>query len=679
MKIQKRLLLSIIPVVILSISILAIVSIKTYSNIIENQVKNNTRLLSNSYSNQINSKLKQIKRSSLDIAAGIVTAINIETVLIDSRKRNEEYSRIFYTSLDGFIKDMTPYSNEFLSISYSQDINWNNALRNKKIYMSNPIEFMGDSVFMVYTPVVIDYVTLSESKAVGVVVMAISTSYFFDDINDVEFGDTGSLFITNKDGLYIYHKDKSKIMSERFVNLKNASNLKSIDDSMKKQKSGLGTYYVGKDKEFVSFAPIEEAGWSLSLTGSYSEFSSQFKPIIFIGSLILLASILFLTTMIFLIVRGVSKPLSLLSDAVEKISEGDLSIRSNLKHKNEVGVLSRSFDLMVDKLEVFNSSLEEEVLNRTQELRAANEELISMNESMEVMNEELISTNETLDSNAREMEAMNEELKVGNESLEEVNEELIQTVEELEVTKNSLWSEMELAHKLQTILLPHDPRINGFEIAAFMKTTSSVGGDYYDVINVDGKNWFLIGDVSGHGVTAGLIMMMVQTSIHVALSQCPNSKPEELLSIINKTIHHNISKLGGNRYMTLTIFACLGSNKISFAGAHLPVIIYRNESDSIELIETNGAWLGLVDDIKNLNSNNELSLNDGDIMLLYTDGISEGLTPDGEHFSQQGLINLFRKSAHLEPKKICKIIKDYTEKLLLDDDVTTMILKKVRE
>lgn len=733
MKIQKRLLLSILPVVFVTAMAVASAAILLSTNTIEQQVKDNAQLLSRSYSNQLNAKIVQLKRMSIDVAAAIVTAVNVETVLIDARKRSPEINRLMYTSLDGKIKDMAPYTSKIRNENYLDNPLWKKAIRTLKPVISDPIDYLGKKVVFIYTPVKIDYVTNKTAEVIGVMVIAINYDFIFSEFNQVLYGKTGEVFIVNSDGYYVGHKNPDNIMNINISDLKSTSDINEIIIAMKSFRTGLATFYNGGTKKFVSFAGVSEANWSLAISGSYKEFTTQINPLITISATILFAALIFASFFIFFIVKGVISPISILTDMAGKITEGDMSLRSNLTTGNEMGILSRAFDGMVDRLEDYNKTLEMDVLERTQELTAANEELRTMNDSMEAMNEELTSTNESLDNknremeamneelqatnealdqnardlesmneelkvtnealdqNAREMEAMNEELKVTNEALDDknremeaMNQELSVTVEELdqsnrqlEITKNALWGEMELAQKLQTVLLPEEPRIDGFEISAFMSTTDSVGGDYYDVINVDGKDWFLIGDVSGHGVTAGLIMMMVQTSIHIALSQMPDVKPSDLLTTINKIVHSNISKLGVNRYMTLTVFACLDDDKFSFAGAHLPVIIYRKSTKKLEMIETPGTWIGLIDDVDELNSNNEFSLDDGDVVLLYTDGISEAVTKEGKQFTQKSLADLFMENVELEAKKICNSIKRVSESLILDDDVTVMVLKKV--
>jgi len=85
-----------------------------------------------------------------------------------------------------------------------------------------------------------------------------------------------------------------------------------------------------------------------------------------------------------------------------------------------------------------------------------------------------------------------------------------------------------------------------------MLPAREVGGDYYDIIETsDGDKWVTIGDVSGHGVDAGLIMMMAQTCISSTISSIRNCQPSELLSSVNQVIRENISRLGSDHYMTM--------------------------------------------------------------------------------------------------------------------------------
>lgn len=145
------------------------------------------------------------------------------------------------------------------------------------------------------------------------------------------------------------------------------------------------------------------------------------------------------------------------------------------------------------------------------------------------------------------------------EELREAMEELQSINVRLKEAREALWGEMLVAKRIQTILLPLEPIMAGYEITAFMEPADEVGGDYYDIINTDRIDWIVIGDVSGHGVPAGLIMMMVQTSIHTVVAQHPELGPAELLVIINRVIRDNISRMDENKYMTITVAWLKGS------------------------------------------------------------------------------------------------------------------------
>ena len=181
------------------------------------------------------------------------------------------------------------------------------------------------------------------------------------------------------------------------------------------------------------------------------------------------------------------------------------------------------------------------------------------------------------------------------EALEAANEEMAVINRNLQETSDALWGEMALAKKIQTVLLPDKPKISGYDISVYMEPADEVGGDYYDVMHVDGTDWLVIGDVSGHGVPAGLIMMMVQTSIHSVIKMAPREKPSVILSRVNDVITENIRKLGEDKYMTITVFAYIEDGKFCFSGLHQDIMVYRAVAGDVQLVATNGVWIGILD------------------------------------------------------------------------------------
>ncbi|MDJ0762757.1 MAG: triple tyrosine motif-containing protein [Myxococcota bacterium] len=111
--------------------------------------------------------------------------------------------------------------------------------------------------------------------------------------------------------------------------------------------------------------------------------------------------------------------------------------------------------------------------------------------------------------NTRRLQASKVKLeKIVKERTKEIEAQKVQlevAYTEVNETKDALWGEMQLAQKIQTVLLPDTPQLPGYDITAYMQTADEVGGDYYDVIQMEGTYWLVIGDVSGHGVPAGLV------------------------------------------------------------------------------------------------------------------------------------------------------------------------------
>ena len=250
---------------------------------------------------------------------------------------------------------------------------------------------------------------------------------------------------------------------------------------------------------------------------------------------------------------------------------------------------------------------------------------------------------------------------------------------ELRKARDSIWSEMELAKRIQTALLPDEEKISGFEVAAQMVPAKEVGGDYYDIIETgNGDKWVTIGDVSGHGVDSGLIMMMAQTSMLSMVNNTNDPKPSEVLSSINTVIRENLSRLGSDHYVTMMAIKFNGS-LMTLAGKHQDIIIYRAAANKTETITTNGTWLGIANKISHFQKDRDVVINDGDIILLFTDGITEATNKKGRMFGQLRLEQTLDQYADLPINKILdKIIREVNNfQEEQSDDMTLLIIKKL--
>jgi serine phosphatase RsbU (regulator of sigma subunit) len=249
---------------------------------------------------------------------------------------------------------------------------------------------------------------------------------------------------------------------------------------------------------------------------------------------------------------------------------------------------------------------------------------------------------------------------------------------ELKRARDSLWSEMELAKRLQTALLPKSADLDGYSISVAMLPAKDVGGDYYDIIQTEqGERWIAIGDVAGHGVDSGLIMMIAQTSLMTVLRGIKGIEPVEALELLNKVLKEDISRLGTQHYMTMMILR-LGEDRLVAAGHHQDLLVYRAATGKADSYSTKGTWLGISEDIAPFTELLELSLAPRDAILLFTDGVTEGENSLGEMFGQARLLESFERNAALPSdaalERILLDVRSFQD--VQEDDITLMILQK---
>lgn len=277
---------------------------------------------------------------------------------------------------------------------------------------------------------------------------------------------------------------------------------------------------------------------------------------------------------------------------------------------------------------------------------------------------------------ANQIKIRERELKQTVASLESANGELAAANRQIAEVRDALWGEMALAKKIQTVLIPNRPQIPGFDVSASLSPAEEVGGDYFDVFAAEGRHWLAIGDVSGHGVPAGLIMMMAQTAVHAALRRDPDMDPAALLCAVNATLTENIHRLRESKYMTLTVMESLGNGEFRFAGLHQDLLIYRASDGAVDEVETRGAWVGLMEDIRDISPVDRFFLAPGDVLLLFTDGVTEAVGPSGDMFGQDRLAEVLRETGAGSAAEIRRAVEDAISDHVREDDVTLLVCKR---
>jgi serine phosphatase RsbU (regulator of sigma subunit) len=307
----------------------------------------------------------------------------------------------------------------------------------------------------------------------------------------------------------------------------------------------------------------------------------------------------------FIFSNSITRPIRKLTAAVEMMGQGDLSHMVEVETKDEVGVLARSFNKMAQDLK---SYIEE--LRRT-------------------------------------------------------------TAEKERVEK-----ELEIGRGIQQSFLPEaPPQVDGFEIAALNLPALEVGGDFYDFIPVSQDKWGLvIADVSGKGVPAALFMALSRTLVRAN-------------AVDNPTVSYAIVKANrmlaeqerANMFVTL-FYGVLDVKKksLSYVNAgHNPPLVLSKKGGDIVMLSAKGIALGVMSDI--MLEEKVVHLRGGDIAILFTDGVTEAINTKQEQFGQDRLVKLIAESHTLSAQEIVKRIERevtaFSEGQPQFDDLTLMAVK----
>lgn len=248
------------------------------------------------------------------------------------------------------------------------------------------------------------------------------------------------------------------------------------------------------------------------------------------------------------------------------------------------------------------------------------------------------------------------------------------------VARGVLERELETARQIQQKLLPHAmPQVPGFEICGTSLPSRKVGGDYFDFIETQtGELGVAIGDVSGKGMPAALLMANVQASLHAQVIE--TGAVSEMVSRMNNLL---VQSTDSNMFVT---FFCgyLNRSKSSLTwtnAGHNPPLLVRSNAQ-VERLESAGLMLGFLPD--QAYPQEETPIQPGDVLILFTDGITEASAPiEGEkreHFGDQRLIDTVlasrTESAPEIQAAILKAVSLFTADAAQEDDITLVVVKR---
>jgi phosphoserine phosphatase RsbU/P len=335
--------------------------------------------------------------------------------------------------------------------------------------------------------------------------------------------------------------------------------------------------------------------------------------------------------------QRIGRHIQKITNASTSMSEGDLYQNVPPSRITELDTLSQAFNSMAGQLKEVFDTLEDKVRERTDSLASANEEILALNERLKEDN-----------------------LRLG--------------------------AELNVARHIQMMLLPKSDElvIEGLDLSGYMKPADEVGGDYYDVLLTktrDGRKLVTIGvgDVTGHGLESGVLMLMTQTAVRT-LTEMGTTNPVVFLDTVNRTIYKNVQRMRSDKSLTLAILTYY-EGQVSISGQHEEILVVR-QNGKVERIDTVdlGFPIGLDEDIADFIQHAYIYLEPGEGIVLYTDGVTEARDPKRQFYGIDRLCEVIESNWHLSAggvqSAIINHLHEYIDTQKVFDDITLLVLKR---
>lgn len=251
------------------------------------------------------------------------------------------------------------------------------------------------------------------------------------------------------------------------------------------------------------------------------------------------------------------------------------------------------------------------------------------------------------------------------------------------VEQERIQKEMQVAQEIQHTLLPKRfPEVEGYDIATLYRAAKEVGGDYYDFVWIDKDTLgIVVADVSGKGVPGSLVMTMIRTALR--LEGRANKSPADVVRRVNSFVSEDMKK-----GMFVTIFYVVLDSKrrlIRYSSAgHNPMILYRSETDKTYFLNPSGIPVGIDlperEFFAETLSSEKIRLRKDDMLIIYTDGITEAMNRNREQFGEERLLDFVKHHSGLRPtdfvKQLDEEIAKFTGGIPQNDDITLVVIKE---
>lgn len=251
------------------------------------------------------------------------------------------------------------------------------------------------------------------------------------------------------------------------------------------------------------------------------------------------------------------------------------------------------------------------------------------------------------------------------------------------VQQKQLQKEIQVAQEIQHMLLPTTfPEVQGYDISTYYESAKEVGGDLFDFIRVDDDTiGIVVADVSGKGVPGSLVMTMIRTALR--LEARGNKNPGEVLARVNDFVVDDMKK---GMFVTMFYIILDSRNRtIHYASAgHNPMILHRASTNQTYYLNPRGFPVGIsLPDRKLFGQSiqtDSIKLLEDDVLISYTDGITEAMNTSRDLFSEERFLESIRKFAHHDAKGFVENMRQeilsFTQGAPQNDDITFVAIKE---
>ncbi len=470
----------------------------------------------------------------------------------------------------------------------------------------------------------------NRKEIVGVAKISSLFTTIVETVKSFKIGQTGFAFLVNEKGQILVHPDSQLAPGNEFTDFSHYPPVKAILNG----QSDFLNFVDDWDVRWLSYGIKLKNNWGVIVIQKEAEV---LEPNRLFGEWVLkIVGIVLLTMscLSWILANNQIKPLSDLTVAATNISVGSLTDRVNIKRNDEIGLLAIAFNTMANQLSELINNLEDKVEERTAELATANQKITALNQRLKAENVRLA-------------------------------------------------AEVKVTRAIQQMILPKKQELHtipNLDISGYMEPADEVGGDYYDVLqDAKGNIKIAIGDVTGHGLESGVLMIMAQTAIRTLL-ESNQTEPKKFIDTLNRVLYGNLERMKSDKNMSLSILD-YSQGTLRLSGQHEQMIVVRNDG-SVELIDTIdlGFPIGLDIEIIDFIDETTVFLNPQDVVVLYTDGITEAENMNSEQYGLTRLCDVVRlhrhQSADIIQQAVIKELMAYIGKQNIYDDMALLVIKQ---